>query len=152
MNKDAILATFIGFGVGLVIAALVFLGPSIFKGLPKISLPDMSFFTNLLASKSRPGTKPTPTPAANDSLTIESPLPDAIEPNSETLVSGKTFANATVVIEGQDSETVVIANEKGDYAGKITLGEGKNDIIVTGYGTGKTETRDVRVYYTPETF
>lgn len=154
MNKDAILATIIGFGVGLVIAALVFIGPSMVKGLPHFSLPNLSALTAMFSMKSKTGSnaKATTTPKLSDTLSIESPLPDAIEPKNETLISGTTIPNATVVIEGEDTENVVVANANGAYAGKLELSEGKNDIVVTSYAKNNVQSEDVTVYYTPESF
>jgi hypothetical protein len=150
MNKDALLATIIGFGVGLVIAAVVFLGPSIFQNMPKFGLPNVSWIMNKFASSNK--ATPTPTPAPNETLTIQSPLADAIEPKSETLVSGTVAPDSIVVIEGETTETVAVANNQGAYAGKISLGEGKNDIMVTSYTKDKVQTQTVRVYFTPENF
>lgn len=150
MNKDAILATVIGFGIGLVIAAAVFLGPSIFKNMPKFGLPDFSWIISKLTTSQ--SVKPTPTPTPSDTLTIQSPLPEAIEPKNETLVTGTVAPESIVVIEGESSETVAVANSQGAYAGKIVLGEGKNDIVVTSYTKDKVQTLTVRVYYTPEDF
>jgi len=144
MNKDALLATIIGFGVGLVIAGLVFLGPTVATYLPRISMPS-------LPKTSKPKT----TPKANNkpnTISIESPLPESIEPKNETLLSGKTTPNAIVVLEGENDEVVVIANAQGAYAGKLTLGEGKNDLKVTSYAGKNVQTQSVRVYYTPENF
>lgn len=142
MNKDAILATIIGFGIGLLIAAAVFLGPAIFRSMPQIRLPDFS---------KKPAT-PTPTPKLNEALTIQSPLPETIEPKNETLVTGTTAAESIVVIEGETNETVSHSNGDGAFAGKIALGEGKNDITVTSYTKDKVQTQTVRLYYTPENF
>lgn len=151
MNKDAILATIIGFGVGLVIAGLVFLSPALIKGLPHVNL-NLSFLTSLF--KQKPNTKPSPTKTASTSykLSIESPLSESIEPKEETLVSGNTHPNAIVVLEGENGESVVVSNKDGAYAGKLTLGEGRNILKVTSYAGKSTETQSVTVYYTPENF
>lgn len=151
MNKDAVLATIIGFGVGLVIAGLVFLGPTIFSGMPKITLPDMSFITRLF-QKTQTTIKPTPTPKPDSELSIDSPLPESIEPKNETLVSGITYQNATVILEGELGEAVVTANGNGAYAGKLMLKEGKNELVVTSYAKEKMKSAQVTVYYTPEDF
>lgn len=150
MNKDALLATIIGFGVGLIIAALVFLGPSLIKNFPGIKLPDLSGIMTMFSPSDK--AKPTPTPKPGEELTIQSPLPEAIESKNETLVSGTTAPDAMVVIETDGAEAVATANAQGAYAGKITLSEGKNDIIVTSYKEGKIQTQIVTVYYTPEDF
>ncbi len=150
MNKDALLATVIGFGVGLIIAAAVFLGPSLIKNFPSIRLPNLSGISSLFTQKDKP--KPTPTPKPGEGLTIQSPLPEAIEPKNETLVSGSVQPESIVVIETDGTETVAVANAQGSYAGKIALTEGKNDIIVTSYTGEKVQMQTVTVYYTPEDF
>lgn len=150
MNKDALLATIIGFGVGLIIAALVFLGPSLIKNFPQIKMPDMSAISSIFKQTSKP--KPTPTPKPGEGLSIQSPLPEAIEAKNETLVSGTAAPESIIVIETNSVETVTVANLQGSYAGKIALGEGKNDILVTSHSNGKTQTQTVTVYYTPEDF
>lgn len=146
MNKDALLATLIGFGIGLLITGMLLVGPSLAKGLPKFSLPTISL------PKPKPPqakTSPTPTPATFQ-LTIDSPLADAIEQKAEALVSGKTSPGATVVVAGPLDETVVVVKEDGTYAGKVKLTEGKNEIVVTSYLKTEVKALTVTVYYTPE--
>lgn len=148
MNKDALLATIIGFGIGLVIAGLVFLGPTIGKTIP---LPNVNFNFSRWFPKSGGNPSPTAKPAP-ETLTVESPLPESIESKNETLISGASAPRSVIVIEGESSETVVVANDDGAYAGKIGLGEGKNTIKVTSYANGKVQSQQVTVYYTPEDF
>lgn len=142
MNKDALLATIIGFGIGLIIAAGVFLGPSIVRSMPQIRLPEFS----------KKPAAPTPTPKQNEALTIQSPLAESIELKNETLVTGSVAPESIVVIEGESGETVSAVNSDGAFAGKVVLTEGKNDITVTSYTKDKVQTSSVRVYYTPEDF
>jgi len=138
MNKDALLATLIGFGIGLCITGLLLVGPNITKALPKIQLP-----------KTASAPAPTPTPSQL-TVTIESPLAEAIENSTDLLVSGVTHPGSTVVIAGSVDDIAVVAQTDGRYAGKITLAEGKNDITVTAYINTKQVVQTVTVYYTPE--
>lgn len=143
MNKDALLATVIGFVVGLCITGLLLMGPKLMAYLPKISLPTISL------GQSNPQT--TPAADAKDfTLTIDSPLSEAIEHTAEVLVSGTTHPKSTVMIQTDADDEVVLAAEDGKYAGRITLAEGKNDLTVTSYKDGKPETKTVQVFYTPE--
>lgn len=138
MNKDAVVATIIGFGIGLVITSAFILGPDLVKSIPKLSFP-----------------KSTPTPTVTPPLsvlTIDAPIADTIEASSSILVSGTSPKDATVVIEGIVDEVVVTVNGEGKYAGKVTLVEGKNEINVTSYANGKTQKQSVIVFYTPEKF
>jgi hypothetical protein len=138
MNKDAILATLIGFGIGLLITGILLVSPNLTKFLPKINVPTAA-------------STPTPIPTPSQfSVTVESPLADAIENTADLLVSGATSPGSTVVIAGIVDDTAVTAQTDGKYAGKITLAEGKNDIVVTSYVQSKQVHQTITVYYTPE--
>lgn len=147
MNKDALLATLIGFGIGLCITGIFLLGPSVIKSMPKLTLPKISL------QQKNPKTQNTPTPTPiKQFVTIDSPLPDAIEVKSDLLVSGTTNSNATVVVQGQTNEDIVVVKEDGKYAGKVTLVEGKNDITATSYLNGMPVSQSVTVYFTEEKY
>lgn len=143
MNKDAILATLIGFGIGLLITGALLVGPTLVKNLPQIKLPTISLQTQ----NPTPTSAPTPTQVG---VSIESPLAEAIETSDILLVSGKAPVGATVVIAGAVDETVVTVKEDGKFAGKVSLVEGKNDLIVTSYVQAQQTSQTVTVYYTPE--
>lgn len=139
MNKDALLATLIGLGMGLIITGIIVVGPYVVKAIPKISLPKMQ-------QKSNP--TPTPTPGAV-AFSIESPIPDAVVTGGDLLVSGFTRPAATVVVQGETDEDVVVADANGKYAGNITLSEGKNDVTVTSYSGQIVEHKTITVYHIP---
>lgn len=147
MNKDALLATLIGFGIGLCITGIFLLGPSVIKSMPKLSLPRIS----LPQQKSNNPITPTPAPE-KQFITIDSPLPDALEAANDLLVSGTTNRNATVVVQGTANEDVVATKDDGKYAGNITLAEGKNDITATSYLGGTPVSQTVTVYFTEEKY
>lgn len=143
MNKDALLATLIGFGIGLLITGLLLLGPNILKLFPAIKLPTIKF------SQTQPTPTPKPSPKAA-AFTIESPLPESIENSSDLLVSGTAVKGSTVVIAGSSDESAVVVGADGKFAGKVTLSEGKNDIAVTSLTAAQSTTLNVTVYYTQE--
>lgn len=141
MNKDAILATLIGFGIGLVITGILLVGPNLLKLLPSFKIPSFS----------QSQQSPTPTPAPKiPGFAIESPLPETIESSSDLLVNGTASPGATVVIAGPTDESVVVVAGDGKFAGKITLSEGKDDITVTSVLGTKTQSQTVTVYFTEE--
>lgn len=145
MNKDALLATLIGFGIGLLITGLLLLGPNVFKLLPAFKLPEIKFVQNQHANT------PTPRPTQKASaFAIESPLPESIENSPDLLVSGTAPKSATVVIAGPNDESTVAVAGDGKFAGKITLTEGKNDISVTSLLNAKPTVLTVTVYYSEE--
>lgn len=145
MNKDAILATIIGFVIGLFITGMLLVGPKLIHIMPKINF---KFPTISLGSTK---VTPTTTPAQKEfSVIIDSPLPDSIASESDLLVSGSTMPGSTVVIEANTTEAISEVKTDGKYAGKVTLIEGKNDITVTSYNKDKKATQTVAVFYTPE--
>ncbi len=146
MNRDALLATLIGFGIGLLITGILLLGPGLAKSFPHINFPKFSFENK---KTTRPSPTPTPTP---QTLTIDSPTPESIEGKNEVLVSGKSFPNSVVLVGGPLDEDVVNVSASGTYAGKVLLSEGVNDIQVTSYLSGNATSQSVTVYYTPEDF
>lgn len=146
MNKDTLLATIIGLVLGLTITGIFLFSPNLFKMLPHINIPNLSFKPPSTATKK---ITPTPTPQPPQ-FTISSPLPDSIETNDQLVVSGVTKSNTTVVVAGGIDDDVTTSNSDGKYAGKITLTEGKNDISVTSYIDSKPTTQTVTVHYTQE--
>lgn len=144
MNKDALLATLIGFGIGLFITGAFLFGPNILRNLPSFSFNLPSFGQQLTVS-------PVPSLAPRvTNLTVSAPIAESISESDELLVSGTAPAGSTLVVAGPEDEAVVIANEGNTFAGTVTLVEGKNDIIVTAYIEQKEESVEITVYYTPE--
>lgn len=147
MNKDALLATLIGFGIGLFITGAFLFGPNLLSSLPNLSfnLPSFSF------GKSAPQVSPIPSPVPRvTGLSVTAPLPETIAESEVLLVSGTAPAGTTIVIAGPQDESVVEANNSNTFAGQVTLVEGKNDIVVTAYIEQKEESIELSVYYTPE--
>ena len=151
MNKDALLATLIGFGIGLVITGAFLLGPHTIKSFPTISWPSINLSLPQFGKKSEPAPVPTQqiTTAPNE-LSIDSPQSEMIATTQEFLVSGKAIPGSTIVIEGETDEVVTTTNADGTYAGKITLSEGKNTITVTSVMPDKQQSKLATVYYTQE--
>jgi len=146
MNKDAFFATLIGLGIGLLLTGIILVGPNIVKSLPKVTLPSV----NLSFLKKQPTPTPTPSPEPKHEVTIDSPLPDAIETTDSVLVSGSSSRESKVIIQGIIDDIVIATNGEGKFAGKVTLTEGKNDILVTSYLAGVSAMQKVTVYYTPQ--
>ncbi len=147
MNKDAILATVIGFVIGLIITALLLVGPRIATFLPKMNFK----IPTLTLMSGKPTPKPTPT-AKPSAFSIESPLDQSIESENTLLVSGSATAGATVVVQGNTDDAVTEVKQDGKFAGKITLTEGENDITVTSILKDKSQNQTVTVFYTQEQF
>lgn len=153
MNRDAILATLIGFALGLLITGILIIGPNLTRGLtlPKLTLPKVAL-PGLTSRKPSPSPILTPTPIPQLAVVIDSPLPEAVVNKAELLVSGTSLPASSVVVAGLQDEDVVTVGGDGKFAAKITLNEGKNEINVTVYATGKSVGQSLVVFYTPEEF
>lgn len=145
MNKDALLATLIGLGLGLFITGIFVLGPQLAKSLPHIALPKITLPQT--KPQKQIAATPTPTPIV---FSISSPLPETIELSDQLVVSGTAPKESLIVVQGSVDDDVIRVNGDGKYAAKVTLAEGKNDLVVTNYADGKNATQTVTVYYTPE--
>lgn len=147
MNKDALLATLIGFGIGLLITGAFLFGPNIIKTLPRLSFTLPRFNRG----SSQPQVSPIPSPEPRvTGLTVTVPIQEALVSNDDLLVSGTAPAGSTIVIAGLQNETVATTSTDNTFAGKLTLAEGKNDIVVSSYIDQKEEISRVTVYYTPQ--
>jgi hypothetical protein len=154
MNKDAFLATGIGFLLGIIITSLILFGPKLTSHFPKLTLPTFNFALNFplfnKKSNNKPiGSKPSNTPT---SLTVSSPLPDTLAESDTILVSGTAPVDATVIIGGELDEEIVHTTANGSYAGKVTLREGKNSLLITSIQGSEQSEQAINVYYTPEKF
>jgi hypothetical protein len=153
MNKDALLATLIGFGVGLVITSFILFGPKLTKYFPSLQFPNINL-SFLSKTNSHTGTtKISPTLKAaptSKTLIITSPLPDSIASTNSMIVSGLADPNSIVVVSGVTNDTAAKTDQTGKYAAKIDLSEGKNEIAVYSYLNETKLNQSVTVYYTPE--
>lgn len=145
MNRDTLLASLIGFGIGLLITGILLVGPNLVKGFPQIRLPRLA----LNNSQQTPKTSTTPTPQPT-TFAILSPTADSVASSSDLPVSGTAPVGSIVVVAGANDEDVHVVKEDGKFAGKITLTEGKNDVVVTSYVQGKATAQAITVFYTKE--
>lgn len=152
MNKDAILASVIGFGIGICITGILLVGPNVLKAMPK--LPSLTFPQQNKTDNTTPANEtnvaaPTPQTAT---FSIDSPITDTIQNKDDVLVSGNTPPGSIVFVQSDIDEQVATVTADGKYAATIALQEGDNALTVTSYGNGKPVSQSVVVYYTPDEF
>lgn len=147
MNKDAILASIIGFAIGLIITGAVILGP---KLVEKFRVAQSQ--GQVAASQDDNKNQPTPQESIPDatSLTIDNPKPESIVYEDTITISGKRSKNAIVIVTGPSDEAVIGTSDSSTYEGKITLKEGKNDITVASVADAAATTQMLTIYYSKE--
>jgi hypothetical protein len=153
MNKDALLATVIGFLIGVAITGGILFAPKVAKYLPHIQLPRTLTSLSFLNHKNQP-VEPTPKTAPPPSaiFSVTSPLDQSLADSDSILVSGTAPAGTYVTIGGLSDESAVLVGKDGKFAGKISLGEGTNEITVSAFSGETVTNQKITVYYTPEKF
>lgn len=130
MKKEVLLAIGVGFGLGLVITFGIWTANK-----------------SLKQAKVQVTPAPTPTPVvvneppATNQLTITSPEDESISAVATITVSGKSTPNAVISIIFEEDETIIEADDKGEFSTKINLIGGYNTIIIS--DQENTETRIV---------
>lgn len=155
MNKDALMATIIGFFIGIIITSGILFGPKLVKSihiaLPKIQIPALSFKSNPKKTTEQTKNSLEKNSNTSTSFSIDGPVNESISDADTILVSGKAHPGSFVLIAGLDDETAVQVKSDGKYAGKITLVEGKNTVSVTEFLQTNQTTESISVYYIDET-
>jgi hypothetical protein len=149
MNRDAILATVIGFILGLLITTIILFGPKVFQ-----SLANIKFDTSKLSFLSKTNISPTPSEKiienksiSNEPLVIDAPLSETISDTEQVLVSGTAIPGSYVIIAGAVDEIGIYVAKDGKFGGKVTLNEGINTIMVSAYNNQTVVQKTVIIYY-----
>ncbi len=152
MNKDAILASLIGFSVGLLITASIIFGPKLFAQL-QTSMREhqgqVASFQTKEDNQPQPSniTSQEPLPS---SLTIDQPTQESIVKESGITVSGNASPNSLIIVGTTEEESVVQVPSSGKYETKVVLREGKNDISVANVVNDQLFVERVVVYFSQE--
>lgn len=157
MNKDAILATFIGFIFGLVITSLILFGPSVVQKLPefknfKFALPNVSIFKKSDLIPAGIKLDPKPNVRSATTLSVKEPKDGSIAKAQNVDVSGETVPNSIILVSGGQSDQVTQADKSGRFKIQVKLYEGKNDLSIARFSPDSQESDTVTVFYTSEKF
>lgn len=139
MNKDTVVASIIGFGLGLVAAIAIWVAPHIIpKRTNTVNTP--------IASQETSDNNQVET------LTLDVPMPHDgdIAKTKEIEVKGKTQNATLVTVSSNDDTFVTTASQNGEFTVKINLSEGANEINVTSLTPNKQEHQQLFVYYVSE--
>jgi len=124
MRREVMIAIVLGFVLGLLITGGIWWTTK----SPQTNVPDQSSDVSL-----------TPSPSPTEFLSKEVPLKIS-EPKDESIVEtasvklkGETLPQAVVVIIYPEGESIVEADDKGDFESTITLKGGANEIKITVY-------------------
>lgn len=130
MKKEVLLAIAVGFGLGLVITFGIWTANKSLKQAKVVPTPAPSASPVVVIDQS-----------VINSLIITAPEDESISAVAAITVSGKSTPNAVISIIFEEDETIIEADDKGEFSTKINLIGGYNIIIIS--DQENTETRVV---------
>jgi len=139
MKKEVFLAVFVGFALGLIITFGIWTANKSLRPVPVTSSPTPS---------AEAGVEPTP-PAAQVTLSVSDPVDESVTSTSTVTVTGKTLPSAPVIITGEGVQSIVVADNAGDFEQDVKLEAGYNRLTVSVYdGQGNSVSKQLLVTYT----
>lgn len=143
MKKEALIAIFLGLGIGALIALGIFTARRAMKkhnalsGAAPAPAADIS---------------PSPTPAAKHFLTVSHPIDHSVVNEKNLNVAGSTSAEAVVAISAEETDLIIQADSAGQFSREIDLIGGINNIRVVSFSSGgeREEAELVVVYSTAD--
>ena len=143
MKSERIILSSVAILVGLVVAGIAFYFYQMTKTV------DESEEEKQVTTK----TEPTPTPDRNLFLSVTSPRDEEVVTKKTIIISGKTTADATIVITSETDDEVVKPSRNGDFSVTQTLSDGANLLQITAIFPNGEEKRITKtVSYTSENF
>jgi len=141
MRKEVLIAILSGSLLGLVIAFGIWRANSALS--PK---------RNQTQKQETPSPTSSPTPKAEGlQLTILRPENNSILSDKNVEISGKTEANATVVIQYDKGETILVSDDNGSFSYTAELIPGANTITMTAFNNnGESVEKTINVVYSTE--
>lgn len=138
MRKEVVFAIIIG----LILGGVILFGFQIANQSARQALAP--------ATSSGQIASPTPLPTASQSnLSLTEPLDHAVVNTSSIKISGKTLPASAVAIESETDDTLLSADESGNFSADFVLAGGENLIkIATLLPDQKTESLEITVIYT----
>lgn len=140
MKTEKILLSFVAVLIGLIVAGIGFYIYQSTKAIPSNKLNTVKLAT--------------PTPSLPTVLlTVESPADESTSESKTITVSGKTQANATILVSTPTGDQVIKPSSEGAYSTTATITDGENTIDVIAIAPNGTQTeRVITVTYTTESF
>jgi len=123
MKKEVLIAIIIGFGLGLVITFGIWTANK--------ALKEAAPSTTGEEEQEEVAAEPTPVPALD--LMITSPEDNTLSDKEIIEVSGRTVAEAIITIIYPDGETILEADQDGDFSTEISLIGGDNQIKISAF-------------------
>lgn len=147
MKTERVILSFIAVVIGIFAAGIGFY---FYQTSKKNAQPDKT--KTIITVQSTP----TPTQKTTDSsvfLTIDSPLDQSVVEKKVIQISGKTIANATIIISTDTEDQVITPATNGSFSTTVTIGNGSNLLEIRAIAPTGQEKKLTRVItYSTENF
>lgn len=140
MNKDTVVASVIGFGLGLIAAIGLWVVPRILPKTKPAETPTTEISSETKAEQV----------SGTTSLEVTSPSDGQILKSDSLTIQGKATTAEYIVVTTTQEFQVVKPTPDGEFAAKFALQEGANEIRITGYQGNATEAKTLTVFYWKE--
>lgn len=144
MKAEKIILSFVAVVVGLIAAGVAFYLYQMTKTVPPSKNQTISVQNQIT---------PSPTPNAQNLLTVENPKDESVSTTKTITISGKTEPGATIIVNTETNDQVVNPAANGNFTLTIPISSGTNVIQVTAIFTNGEEKKITRsVTYSTESF
>ncbi len=137
MNRETLIAIFLGFAGGILVALLLIIVPR-------------------KVAKTNDNVTPTPSPSQetnqqDSELTITAPENQTLIEDSKVVISGTTKPDTKLILLGPSTDLIFTADNNGAYSQEVDIYEGENLITITAYlQDGKLISKNLTVFSTQE--
>lgn len=139
MNKDTVVASVIGFGLGLVAAIALWVVPRI---LPK-TLPKLTEKAEIVQEEKS-------SPQTVGSFSINSPSDGEIVSDKNIKITGTSANDSLVIVATSSTSSAIVPGNDGTFSAQVELAEGSNEVVVTSYLKDKTDTKKMNIFFYAE--
>lgn len=140
MNKDTVVASVIGFGLGLIAAIALWVVPKIMPKTSPSSSPALAAKTAVESARDE---------RSDAKFTITSPKEGDIVTSDKLKLTGMSQASAVFLTTSTENIVAQVKSD-GTYETTLTLTGGHNEILATQIHEGSESATRVNVFYYPE--
>ena len=140
MNKDTVVASVIGFGLGLIAAIALWVVPKIMPSTSPDTSPALAAKTAVESARDE---------RSDAKFSITSPKDGDIVAADKIKLTGTSQATAVFLTSPIENVAAEVKSD-GTYEASLTLTEGHNEILSTQIHEGSESATRVNVFYYPE--
>ncbi len=141
MKTERVVLSVVAIFIGLLVAGVAFFIYQSTRSLNPSKIPTITI------------ANPTPTPALDIYLTVDSPADESVQSTKSLTITGRTTPGATLIVTSDATDQVVTPATNGNYSVTTTLSSGENVISLTAISpSGEEVQKSITITYSTENF